>query len=212
MGFCSSGINFLLFVSNVIFVLLGFAIAGIGYYVTSDKNILDYTNFLSESGEVQILGYGGYLLMGVGLLITLVYFLGCCGAFFKNPCLLYSFSVILGLIVVAEVGIGVSLFMFGGKASRIVAEEMKNALDKYNTTSTGIPINTPLTVGIDKIQTSFQCCGVNNYTDWKETPYFNTTKQLAPASCCNTTGISVAKCSKSLEEDHDEGLTRGMKY
>lgn len=46
----------------------------------------------------------------------------------------------------------------------------------------------PDTKAVNTLQHELQCCGVNNYTDWLDTPWFNhSSKNEVPLSCCNTT-------------------------
>ncbi|MFT7808806.1 tetraspanin-3-like [Arapaima gigas] len=55
---------------------------------------------------------------------------------------------------------------------------------------------------VDAIQEELQCCGVCNYTDWLNTPWFNQTGRLqVPHSCCNSVFLN---CSGAL--DHPELL------
>uniref|UniRef100_A0A673L6Z8 Tetraspanin-3-like n=1 Tax=Sinocyclocheilus rhinocerous TaxID=307959 RepID=A0A673L6Z8_9TELE len=44
----------------------------------------------------------------------------------------------------------------------------------------------PDTKAVDALQRELRCCGVKNYTDWLETPWFNHSgKYEVPLSCCN---------------------------
>lgn len=45
------------------------------------------------------------------------------------------------------------------------------------------------------------CCGVSNYTDWKETAYFK--ENGIPASCCKDN----TKCSPETLKDPDKAQT-----
>ena len=49
---------------------------------------------------------------------------------------------------------------------------------KYNETTDSVITNV-----IDKFQSDFECCGYNDYTDWKESDYYKY-NGLIPKSCC----------------------------
>lgn len=48
----------------------------------------------------------------------------------------------------------------------------------------------------------FHCCGVHNYTDWKDTKYFST--QGIPATCCKDPMNCKPETLKNLEQAADE--------
>uniref|UniRef100_A0A8C1MAQ5 Tetraspanin 37 n=1 Tax=Cyprinus carpio TaxID=7962 RepID=A0A8C1MAQ5_CYPCA len=55
----------------------------------------------------------------------------------------------------------------------------------------------PDTKAVNALQRELQCCGVKNYTDWLETPWFNHSgKYEVPLSCCNNTFHS---CNGTLD-------------
>lgn len=48
----------------------------------------------------------------------------------------------------------------------------------------------------------FHCCGVHNYTDWKDTKYFST--QGIPATCCKDPMNCKPETLKNLQQAADE--------
>ena len=185
MGFCASAISFLLFVSNLMFAMIGIILTGIGVY--SALHHEDYYKFLATSDKITILQSGAFITIAVGVLLTLVYLIGCFGACMKNPCMLYTFSFLLSLIILAEIGMGIGLFMFKGKASEIIKSLMVDSQKQYNSNNATDPI---VVIGWNEIQYYFECCGVDNYDDWRPwKPLDNTTSadEFVPFSCCNKT-------------------------
>ena len=51
------------------------------------------------------------LLIVVGCIIFFVTFFGCCGAIKENHCMTVTFSVLLGLIFLLELGAGIAAYM-----------------------------------------------------------------------------------------------------
>ena len=184
MGFCASAISFLLFVSNLMFAMIGIILTGIGVY--SALHHEDYYKFLATSDKITILQSGAFITIAVGVLLTLVYLIGCFGACMKNPCMLYTFSFLLSLIILAEIGMGIGLFMFKGKASEIIKSLMDDSQKQYNPNASNAtdPI---VVVGWNEIQYYFECCGVNGYDDWKPSENTTSSDKFVPVSCCNKT-------------------------
>ena len=181
MGFCASAVSFLLFVSNLMFAIIGVVLTGIGVY--SALHHEDYYKFLATSDKITILQSGAFITIAVGVLLTLVYLIGCCGACMKNPCMLYAFSFLLSLIILAEIGMGIGLFMFKGKASEIIKSLMVDSQTQYSSNATD-PI---VVIGWNEIQYYFECCGVEKYDDWKPLDKTTSSDEFLPVSCCNKT-------------------------
>ena len=179
MGFCDSILSFLLFFNNLIFAIIGIAITGLGVY--NAVGLEAYYKFLGTSDEINILDSAGFIMIAVGVLLTVVYLIGCCGACTKNPCMLYTFSILLSLIILAEIGFGIALFMFGDKASGIIKTVMKESQEKFNSNTN----DTIVVIGWNEIQTNFKCCGVDEYEDWKN--HTTSADAFVPVSCCNKT-------------------------
>ncbi|XP_064187469.1 tetraspanin 37 isoform X1 [Anguilla rostrata] len=59
----------------------------------------------------------------------------------------------------------------------------QNIFKNYNGSS-----QDPDSNAVDSIQEELQCCGIQNYTDWQTTTWFNHRGNLSvPQSCCNST-------------------------
>ncbi|XP_026177059.1 tetraspanin 37 [Mastacembelus armatus] len=56
----------------------------------------------------------------------------------------------------------------------------------------------PNSRAVDAIQEELQCCGIHDYRDWMETPWFNHTGGLrVPHSCCNST---FSMCNGTVDQ------------
>ena len=177
MGFCSGTFKFFVFLFNFIFLLAGIAITALGGYMAIKMK--DYFDFLGTSELVgnQDLGVSSYIFIAVGVIVTIISFLGCCAACTDNKCMMGTFATLMALILIAELGVAITIFIYQGKAYAIVADAMNNGLKGY-----GEPGKDGVTKGWDKIQEQFTCCGVNEPADWKNATTLG--KNNAPDSCC----------------------------
>lgn len=174
MGFCTSTFKFLLFLVNFIFFLVGIGMIALGAYTVTVME--DYFKFLeTPSFDLKL---SVYTFIVVGVLITMISFFGCCAAFTDNKCMMVTFATLMALILVAEIGVAISVIIYREKAYDIVQDTMKIGLNSYKEVG-----KESVTAGWDEIQNHFQCCGVNNSTDWTTAKAFNNTKNV-PSSCC----------------------------
>jgi len=94
-----------------------------------------------------------------------------------------TFATIMALILIAEIGVAVTIVIFKGQAYKVVEDAMTKGLNGYDQTG-----KEGVTAGWDKIQETFKCCGVTDSTDWTTSKAFNNT-QNAPDSCCNIESV-----------------------
>ena len=78
--------------------MVGAAALGVGIWVIVDGNI-----FLQVLGNIpnsdvygKLIADAAYIFIGAGAVIFLIAFLGCCGAWKKNKCMLITVSKIYG--------------------------------------------------------------------------------------------------------------------
>lgn len=62
-----------------------------------------------------------YTMMGIGVVMTVLGFLGCCGAYQESKCLLGTFFACLLIIFLAEVAGGVFIYLRPGEVSHFHA-------------------------------------------------------------------------------------------
>jgi len=159
----------LLFIFNFIFVITGLALIGLGAYVQIEAN--KYLDFLGNQYTNTPV-----LFIIVGVVIFLIAFLGCCGAWKKNICMIYTYSVLLLIVLVAEIAAGIAAYVLKDELETEINDNMKNGMQNY-----GKDDYEGVTTTWDLVQRELQCCGVNNATEWKSTDYNKT-----PDSCCKT--------------------------
>ncbi|XP_016135951.1 tetraspanin 37 [Sinocyclocheilus grahami] len=115
---------------------------------------------------------------GVILLIS-----GCtgCSVSNKKPSCGHGLFVYFLIIVWCIVGTtAVLAYTHKGKLDADLAP-LKDVFQNYSGNS-----QDPDTKAVNALQCELRCCGVKNYTDWLETPWFNHSgKYEVPLSCCN---------------------------
>ncbi|KAI8806549.1 Tetraspanin family-domain-containing protein [Cladochytrium replicatum] len=131
------------------------------------KNLLLFINFLSLLAGIIMLGAGGYLQstngidditnMGVaaiiiGIIITIVSFLGCFGAANEKGMLLKTYFVMLLVLVILEISVGSAAYAKRGDISTYVENRWRQA---YYQQPSNILI----------VEQTFRCCGFMNTTD-----------------------------------------------
>ena len=74
--------------------------------------LFDQQLYLQSIGAAEQTDYivGTYVVLGVGMVMTLVGFLGCCGSWKESPWMLATFFVFLVIILVGEVAVGVLIY------------------------------------------------------------------------------------------------------
>uniref|UniRef100_A0A3Q2NVY3 Tetraspanin n=1 Tax=Fundulus heteroclitus TaxID=8078 RepID=A0A3Q2NVY3_FUNHE len=97
-------IKFLMFAFNLVFWLAGTAVLAIGLWLKLDSQ----TKGLFEGPDPPYVFYTGvYILIGVGVLMMVVGFLGCCGAIQESPWMLGLFFffllIIFGIVIAAGI-------------------------------------------------------------------------------------------------------------
>jgi len=184
-------IKFLLFGFNLIFAITGLALIVTGAVIQGLYS--QYLDFLGDSFFNTPV-----LLVVVGCIIFAITFFGCCGAVKESHCMTMTFAVLLGLIFVIELGAGISAYMLRTRVHGIVEANMEKGLLNYKKEgSEGV------TQTWDIIQHELECCGAQDYTDWRNSTAI-ADQQSVPDSCCiqdtENCGLGMANPDKPLDE------------
>uniref|UniRef100_A0A3B3VS86 Tetraspanin n=1 Tax=Poecilia latipinna TaxID=48699 RepID=A0A3B3VS86_9TELE len=187
----------MMFIFNGGIFLAGLVILGVGIWVTVDSdsllNLVEKVVDLPD--EVFKLNYVGYMLIGVGAVLLIIGFLGCCGAINENRCMLLTFFSLVLIIFIVEVAGGIVLFVFTDEVDQIF-----NNLE--NDVITDIQANYGKDPGMTELWNitmeqmcnyiffmylQSRCCGYKNYTDFYGSP-FNIGGEYPPPCCHSSTG------------------------
>ncbi|KAJ8358540.1 hypothetical protein SKAU_G00150650 [Synaphobranchus kaupii] len=183
-------IKYLLFFFNFLFWICGLALIVLGVLAQLALNTTLVIHQASGSAVPLV-------LIGVGVIIFFIAFFGCCGAWKENHCMVSTFSVLLSIIVIVEIGAAIAGYIYRGQINQIVEDSFKDMVNKYNTSSEDVR------KAVDNMQKELRCCGVNASADWIN---FGPDKTSVPDSCC----ITEAKgCGSGTMHDADKVYQTG---
>ncbi|KAF4525140.1 hypothetical protein B566_EDAN005082 [Ephemera danica] len=189
---CYAVLKYIVVILNLIFWLAGLAVLSIAVWLLADPNF--YMQIIHNNAS----SIGLYVLLGVGVLMFVVGFLGCSGAYRESQCMLVSFFCFLLIILVAEIAAGAWAYSHSHKLEDMIKSSITDTVKKeYSVTEEN-------TSSFDNLQRALQCCGSMGPTDWSNSAYNNKTsdehnkKEGAidmtlrsagtyhiPKSCCN---------------------------
>lgn len=170
---------------NGLLWVLGCGVVGVAIWLR-----VSYQGYMSLFPQHELLSLDALVLMG-GVLLFVVAFLGCCGAWCKNRCLLISYFVLVVVLFIAELTCGVLGFVYSEPVASTLQNELLTGIRyHYNTSS-----ENGITLAWDHLQYQLSCCGVTQYDDW-----FNITawpeESSVPHSCCISSFQHIAECGK----------------
>ncbi|XP_005809121.1 tetraspanin-1-like [Xiphophorus maculatus] len=192
---CTGFLKVMMFIFNGAIFLAGAAILGVGIWVTVDSDsLLGLVDKVVELPEdVFQLNYVGYVLIGVGAVLLIIGFLGCCGAIKESKCMLLTFFSLVLIIFIIEVAGGVVLFVFNDEVDQIfdsIENEVRTDIQKnYGNEN-------DMTQVWNTTMEQFQCCGYKNYTDFEGSP-FNNAGDRYPSPCCDGTGPCTSNAART---------------
>lgn len=166
----------ILFVINFCVWAAGIILIAVGAYAMAEASKFSYL-----FGEEDTLTTVAGLMVGVGVIIFIVGFCGCCGAVKQSTCLLKIYFALILLVIVLEFIAAILAFVYQDTLTNIVNDQFKQAIEvDYN----GKPKNVA-TETIDQVQMEFMCCGANGTADWADSGYaMNNSNVAVPKSCC----------------------------
>ncbi|XP_022082820.1 CD9 antigen-like isoform X2 [Acanthaster planci] len=197
---CVACVKYLMFAFNFLFWLCGCALLGVGLWLCFEPSVQQYA---TASGDLKEYYIAVYVIIGVGGLMMLVGFLGCCGACMENTVLLGMFFTFLLLICVAEVGGGIWCYLNREQLKSIVEKGILSTIREAYQED-----NQVIVKAVDNMQQQLKCCGAVGPNDWEDSAYGR-----LPDSCCRgetegcTEGISFPI---TLLTVYNEGCTSAL--
>ncbi|NXM45223.1 TSN1 protein, partial [Gymnorhina tibicen] len=172
---CFTFIKVMMILFNLAIFLSGGTLLGVGIWVKVDgQSFLKIFGSLSSS-VLQVVNVS-YLLIVIGAILLVIGFLGCYGAQKESKCLLMMFFSVVLIIFIAEIAAAVVALVFTGLAETLLAGLVTPLLkEKYGVDDTFTHI-------WNVTMTKVHCCGLNNYTDFNNS-YFYETRGSYPRQC-----------------------------
>jgi len=203
MGCCGGLFRVILITLNLVLFLGGCLMIGAGSYL--HHQIKNNAEFLENRGS-----QAGIAAIALGGIIALVSFLGCCGLCKKSSGMIKLYGICVTVLLVAQIGCGIFAYVKRGDADSIFTRGMKSALDKYDPDD---DTRKPLVEAWDALQQDLQCCGVDSYTDWKNSSSWKTGHENdVPKSCCKkeSEGCGDGKISNPGQDIYTKGCKGQM--
>lgn len=203
-----SCIKYVVVFYNFLFWLLGVVILGLSAYLWWDsQNYLD----LNEVGQYYVTPF--IVLLILGGVMTIVGFLGCCGAVRESSCLLGTYFLFCVTMCVA---CGASLF-WAVHNENIVRDKIKRDTQRLIQLNYGIGHTNATEMLVDRIQRDFECCGALGPEDWLNSSYnrgnkssgvdigvvgtdIHNPKARIPHSCCIPTANDCEQRTRDLND------------
>lgn len=191
MGCKKNMIKLSLVVFNIIAVIIGLSLLGIGAYSKY------------EYGEILAVSASTFtsipsMMMILGVLVFILGFLGCFGSFKENRPLLIIYTILLVLVLMGEIVAIIISLIYKGKINDSVSEGLESKIESYiaynNNTKNGDVDDKEI---VDKIQETLECCGIHGTESYLEDEIWIATNnnETVPASCCSGVAAANDLCS-----------------
>ncbi|KAK6313387.1 hypothetical protein J4Q44_G00167340 [Coregonus suidteri] len=171
---CLKCLKYTMCVVNFLCFICGTAVFGFGVFMMLNSKVSALIPTLYS------LNLSNTLLI-TGIIMTCVSFLGFLGALKENRCLLITFFILLLILMLVELTVACLLLVYETEIDSFLKKDLTDSLKMSRDSAKG-GNSTMNTDDWDIIQTTFQCCGVNNASDWKD---------KAPMSCCSKSPCDI---------------------
>ena len=174
-------LKYMLFAFNFLFWVLGIVVLGVGIY--SRIKAGNYDTLLGEGGVAS----AANILIAAGVFVSLIGFVGCCGALKENKVMLIIYFILVLLIFVLEIAAGVLAYTKKDLMEKHLKENLIQVVEKNYGKANPDEAQKAMNLAIDWFQQEVKCCGATGPAEWLKNPkYKNGTKEIAPKSCCIT--------------------------
>jgi hypothetical protein len=185
----------MLIVVNLTFLLAGWTLIGVGLWIHIFQESLVFGVLLrgSPGDTLLIVDRLPIALILTGTVVTIIGFLGCCGACSESVCFLGFYAVLLVLSFVAQVTIATLAVTFNRQVQQNLVFSMQYQI-QYQYNITAKPTNRTdtvtyqITTAWDRLQIEMNCCGVIGPQDYLYSLWYNNTPHsegpFVPNSCC----------------------------
>ncbi|XP_066599527.1 tetraspanin-1 [Prorops nasuta] len=145
---------------NLIFWAVGLASVVLAIWMLTDQTFM-----VSIAQDQQNFNSGLCILLVAGVLMLLVAFLGCCGAFRESQCMLIGFFSCLLVVIVAQVAAAAWLYANSDQLEKLITASITNTVkNEYGEIESR-------TQTVDAFQSGLHCCGATSPNDWAGSKY-----------------------------------------
>ncbi|GIY08306.1 tetraspanin-4 [Caerostris darwini] len=150
--------KYIIFTINFVIWVMGGAILGLGIWIRSDSDFWEYHRGLDIPQYYQAC----YVVITLGVIILIIGFFGCCGAALDSPCMLFTYFVILLIIVLLELSSAGLVWKHadGDRFQQFLTDSIKDAIDKSQHEDMDALRFTEL------LQLHLECCGGYDFHDY----------------------------------------------
>ncbi|XP_004072841.1 leukocyte surface antigen CD53 [Oryzias latipes] len=185
---CLKFLKYTMCVANFLCFMCGVALMGLGGYLMATFKMEGLVPSLASLNIPS-------LLLICGIVITCLSFLGFLGALKENRCLLFTFFLVLFLLMLVELTAACLMLWYERKIQELLEKDLKKGLNdakQKNSTDQS---------DWNWVHSMFKCCGVNNYTDWGDP----TPKTCCKENCDSLNPTNYKKgCLEALNEWFEE--------
>ncbi|XP_076110609.1 tetraspanin-18B-like [Mytilus galloprovincialis] len=194
-----------LIVTNIIFLVIGLVLLVVGliakfgeslfksYYESIIASLEDslskagYGDVTLDFSLSELAGSLPIALIVTGLILVIITVVAVIGAVKKAKCLLLIYSVVMFVIIAAQV---LAMGMFYWKPEMITAPVKDSLNSTIQSDFAGLNGTNMVSIGWNFVNQKFKCCGIDNYYDFSEATNWvknlSTGALLTPISCCKT--------------------------
>lgn len=183
-------IKYLLFLFNLVFVIIGIVLIAVGVSVKVGfkpyYKLVDTAEFSTPPN----------LFIAVGIIVFFIAFLGCCGAVKENHCMMMTYSVLVGLLLVVELGAAFTAFALQDDVEGLLAKGLNETQHHYTLNPNGAnQSHIDETKSWDLLQHTLHCCGTHDFTDWGTIISKQNSSFEIPQSCCIDDAVNCSLTS-----------------
>ncbi|XP_031989411.1 tetraspanin-18-like [Corvus moneduloides] len=178
-----SCMKYLMFIFNVLVFAGGTCLVAVGVWVAVDP-----AGFQDIVAARAVLSAGAWLLLALGIALSLLGFLGCCGALRRSRPLLLLFFILVSLVFLMQLA-GAVLFLVHWK--KVQPERFLSELRRNYGGDEGAEV---FSTAWNTLMVTFSCCGVLGPEDFGNGSRFHELHPETPwpRACCARNGLLQA--------------------
>jgi tetraspanin-18 len=142
-----------------------------------DEHITEF----QQIAQPAVIQQAAYILIAAGILVFLISFLGCWGAYRESRRYLIIYGSFIIIILLLEITAGILAATYTHEAKENTRALMKSSIKEYYTAEE----KDAVTLIWDYTMANMKCCGVDSYEDFKESKKWSQgNKTQIPEACC----------------------------